>query len=194
MIGIIFGPPGSGKGTQAARLEQDLHLHHLSTGDILRSEVSNGTAMGKEVARIMAAGDLVPDQLIVDIVRKRLPEAEEGRGALLDGFPRTVAQARALDAMLSEEGHKVDFIVALAVPERTLVERLLHRAQLEGRTDDNRQSIEERMREYHKLTEAVLDHYRQQGLTIEEIDGLGTPDEVFQRIRTALAGLSSREE
>ncbi|HKW06374.1 MAG TPA: adenylate kinase [Candidatus Dormibacteraeota bacterium] len=194
MIGIIFGPPGSGKGTQAARLEQDLHLHHLSTGDILRSEVSNGTAMGKEVARIMAAGDLVPDQLIVDIVRKRLPEAEEGRGALLDGFPRTVAQARALDAMLSEEGHKVDFIVALAVPERTLVERLLHRAQLEGRTDDNRQSIEERMREYHKLTEAVLDHYRQQGLTIEEIDGLGTPGEVFQRIRTALAGLSSREE
>ena len=193
MIGIIFGPPGSGKGTQAARLEQDLHLHHLSTGDILRSEVAKGTAMGKEVARIMAAGDLVPDQLIVDIVRRRLPEAEEGRGALLDGFPRTVAQARALDAMLSEEGHKVDFIVALAVPERTLVDRLLHRAQLEGRTDDNRESIEERMREYHKLTEAVLDHYRQQGLKVEEIDGVGSPDEVFQRIKTVLAGLSSRE-
>lgn len=193
MIGIIFGPPGSGKGTQAARLEQDLHLHHLSTGDILRSEVAKGTAMGKEVARIMAAGDLVPDQLIVDIVRRRLPEAEEGRGALLDGFPRTVAQARALDAMLSEEGHTVDFIVALAVPERTLVDRLLHRAQLEGRTDDNRESIEERMREYHKLTEAVLDHYRQQDLKIEEIDGMGTPDEVFQRIKTVLAGLSSRE-
>lgn len=193
MIGIIFGPPGSGKGTQAARLEQDLHLHHLSTGDILRSEVAKGTAMGKEVARIMAAGDLVPDQLIVDIVRRRLPEAEEGRGALLDGFPRTVAQARALDAMLSEEGHTVDFIVALAVPERTLVDRLLHRAQLEGRTDDNRESIEERMREYHKLTEAVLDHYRQQDLKIEEIDGLGTPGEVFQRIKTVLAGLSSRE-
>jgi adenylate kinase len=193
MIGIIFGPPGSGKGTQAGRLEKDLHLHHLSTGDILRSEVSRGTAMGKEVARIMAAGDLVPDQLIVDIVRRRLPEAEEGRGALLDGFPRTVAQARALDAMLAEEGHTVDFIVALAVPERTLVDRLLHRAQLEGRTDDNRESIEERMREYHKLTEAVLDHYRQQGLAIEEIDGLGAPDEVFQRIKTVLAGLSSRE-
>ena len=193
MIGIIFGPPGSGKGTQAARLEQDLHLHHLSTGDILRSEVAKGTAMGKEVARIMAAGDLVPDQLIVDIVRRRLPEAEEGRGALLDGFPRTVAQARALDAMLSEEGHTVDFIVALAVPERTLVDRLLHRAQLEGRTDDNRESIEERMREYHKLTEAVLDHYREQDIPIEEIDGLGTPDEVFQRIKSVLAGLSSRE-
>ncbi len=193
MIGIIFGPPGSGKGTQAARLEQELHLHHLSTGDILRSEVARATPMGKEVERIMAAGDLVPDQLIVDIVRERLPEAEEGRGALLDGFPRTVTQARALDAMLSEEGHTVDFIVALAVPERILVDRLLHRAQLEGRTDDNRETIEERMREYHKLTEAVLDHYRKQALAIQEIDGLGTPDEVFHRIRSVLAGISSRE-
>lgn len=193
MIGIIFGPPGSGKGTQAARLEKELHLHHLSTGDILRSEVARGTPMGKEVERIMAAGDLVPDQLIVDIVRRRLPEAEEGRGALLDGFPRTVAQAGALDAMLSEEGHRVDFIVALAVPEQTLVDRLLHRAQLEGRTDDNRETIEERMREYHKMTEAVLGHYRKQALVIQEIDGLGTPDEVFQRIRAVLAGISSRE-
>ena len=193
MIGIIFGPPGSGKGTQAARLEKELHLHHLSTGDILRSEVARGTPMGKEVERIMAAGDLVPDQLIVDIVRRRLPEAEEGRGALLDGFPRTVAQAGALDAMLSEEGHRVDFIVSLAVPEHTLVDRLLHRAQLEGRTDDNRETIEERMREYHKMTEAVLGHYRKQALVIQEIDGLGTPDEVFQLIRAVLAGISSRE-
>ena len=192
MIGIIFGPPGSGKGTQAARLESELHLHHLSTGDILRSEVAKGTPMGKEVERIMAAGDLVPDQLIVDIVRERLPEAEAGRGALLDGFPRTVAQAGALDSMLAGEGHRLDFIVALAVPEDALVDRLLHRAQLEGRTDDNRHSIEERMREYHKLTEAVLGHYRKQGVEVHEIDGTGTPDLVFQRIRTALAGISSR--
>lgn len=186
MIGIIFGPPGSGKGTQAARLESELHLNHLSTGDILRSEVAKGTPMGKEVARIMAAGDLVPDQLIVDIVRGRLPEAEQGVGALLDGFPRTVAQAQALDAMLAGEGHRVDFIVALEVPEGVLVDRLLHRAALEGRTDDNRASIEERMREYHKLTEAVLGHYRKQGLVIHEVDGVGTPDEVFERIRMAL--------
>jgi adenylate kinase len=192
MIGIIFGPPGSGKGTQAMRLEDELHLNRLSTGDILRSEVARGTPMGKEVGRIMAAGDLVPDQLIVDIVRSRLPEAEHGVGALLDGFPRTVAQARALDSMLAGEGHKVDFIVALTVPEEVLVGRLLHRAQIEGRTDDNRESIEERMREYHKLTEAVLDHYRKQGLPVHEIDGVGTPDEVFERIRTALTGISSR--
>ncbi|HET7339199.1 MAG TPA: adenylate kinase [Candidatus Dormibacteraeota bacterium] len=192
MIGIIFGPPGSGKGTQAARLEKELFLNHLSTGDILRSEVAKGTSLGKEVARIMAAGDLVPDRLILDIVRSRLPEAEQGVGALLDGFPRTVAQAQALDAMLAGEGHRVDFIVALEVPEGVLVDRLLHRAAVEGRTDDNRASIEERMREYHKLTAAVLGHYRNQGLAIHEVDGVGTPDEVFERIRTSLSGISSR--
>src|SRR5205823_4861908 len=153
LIGIIFGPPGSGKGTQAARLEKELHIHHLSTGDILRAEVAKGTPLGREVGRIMAAGDLVPDDLIVDVVRTKLPEAEKGAGALLDGFPRTVAQARALDAMLRDEGHRVDFIVALEVPEQTLVERLLHRAELEGRTDDTREVIAERMREYHRQTE-----------------------------------------
>lgn len=191
MIGIIFGPPGSGKGTQAARLERELRLHHLSTGDILRSEVARGTALGQEVGRIMAAGDLVPDRLIVDIVRTRLPEAEAGAGALLDGFPRTVAQARALDEMLADEGHSLDFIVALEVPEELLIDRLLQRAKVEGRTDDNRESIEERMHEYHTLTEAVLGHYRQQGLAIHAVDGTGTPDEVFQRVKEAVTGISS---
>lgn len=192
MIGIIFGPPGSGKGTQAARLEQELHLHHLSTGDILRHEVATGSALGKEVGRIMSAGDLVPDALIVDVVRARLPEAEAGAGALLDGFPRTRKQAEALDAMLRDEGHRVDFIVALEVPEEVLVDRLLHRAQLEGRTDDNRDTIAERMHEYHRLTEAVLEHYRTQGVPIHVVDGTGTPEQVFERIHDALAGISSR--
>ncbi|TMF25281.1 MAG: adenylate kinase [Chloroflexi bacterium] len=192
MIGIIFGPPGSGKGTQAARLEEEMRIHHLSTGDILRGEVAKGTGLGQEVGRIMAAGDLVPDDLIVDVVRARLPEAEEGAGALLDGFPRTEAQARALDAMLHDEGHKVDFVVALDVPEKLLVDRLLHRAQVEGRTDDTGDVIAERMREYHKLTEAVLDHYRKQGIKISHVEGTGSPDEVFDRIHAALSGISSR--
>ena len=191
MIGIIFGPPGSGKGTQASRIEREFQLKHLSTGDILRSEVAKGTPLGKEVGRIMAGGDLVPDELIVDIVRSRLPEAETGAGVLLDGFPRTLRQAQALDAMLSDEGHRIDFVLALDVPEKDLIERLLHRAALEGRPDDNRQAITERMHEYHKLTEAVLDHYRRQGVPVQKVDGTGSPDDVFERIRPVI-GISSR--
>lgn len=187
MIGIIFGPPGSGKGTQAARLQDELRMNHMSTGDILRKEAAAGSDLGREVARIMAAGDLVPDGLIVDIVRSRLPEAEKGAGVVLDGFPRTEAQARALDAMLEAEGHRVNFVVALEVPEDVLVDRLLHRAMVEGRKDDNRQAIAERMHEYHRLTAAVLDHYRRKGAPIHEIDGVGAPDEVFSRIRSTLA-------
>lgn len=188
MIGIIFGPPGSGKGTQAANLEHELHINHMSTGDILRAEVAKGTPLGKAAGRIMAAGDLVPDDLIVDIVRARLPEAEQGIGVLLDGFPRTVAQARALDEMLSQEGHKVNFVLALDVPQDLLVERLLHRAQLEGRKDDTRKAISERMHEYQTRTAAVLDYYRKQNTPVYEIDGVGSPEEVFERIRGALSG------
>jgi adenylate kinase len=191
MVGIIFGPPGSGKGTQAARIESEFGLQHLSTGDILRHEVAQGTPTGREAGRIMAAGDLVPDELIVDIVRGRLPEAEAGAGVLLDGFPRTERQAQALDAMLAGEGHQVDFVLALEVPEADLVERLLHRAELEGRADDTRQAIGERMHEYHKLTEAVFDHYQRSGVQVERVDGTGTPDAVFERIRLAV-GISSR--
>jgi len=191
VIGIIFGPPGSGKGTQASRIENEFQLKHLSTGDILRSEVAKGTPVGKEVGRIMAAGDLVPDELIVDMVRSRLPEAETGAGVLLDGFPRTLRQAQALDAMLADEGHQINFVLALDVPEKDLIDRLLHRAELEGRSDDNRQAITERMHEYHKLTEAVLEHYRRQGVPVEKVDGTGSPDGVFERIRPVI-GISSR--
>jgi len=190
VIGIIFGPPGSGKGTQAARIEKEFRLKHLSTGEILRAEVASSSPIGKEAGRIMAAGDLVPDELIVDIVRGRLPEAETGAGVLLDGFPRTVRQAQALDAMLADEGHTLDFVIALDVPEAELVERLLHRARVEGRADDTRQAIAERMHEYHKLTEAVLDHYSRQGVPVKRVDGLGSPEEVFGRIRRAI-GISS---
>jgi adenylate kinase len=191
LIGIIFGPPGSGKGTQASRIEGEFHLVHLSTGDILRSEVNRGTEIGKEVARIMAAGDLVPDDIIVKIVRQRLPESEVGAGVLLDGFPRTLEQARALDEMLASEGHRVDFVIALDVPEDVLVDRILHRAAIENRPDDTREAIAERMHEYHKLTEAVLEYYRRGGVRVVEVDGMGDPDAVFERIRGAI-GISSR--
>jgi adenylate kinase len=189
LIGIIFGPPGSGKGTQAARIENEFNLSHLSTGQILRAEVKRGTEVGKEVGRIMASGDLVPDDLIVSIVRQRLPTSDAG--LLLDGFPRTLEQARALDEMLAEEGHRVDFVIALEVPEEDLVERILRRAAVEGRADDTKDAIAERMHEYHKLTEAVLDYYRKKGVRVEVVDGTGDPDAVFERIRRAI-GISSR--
>ncbi|GAC1507443.1 MAG: adenylate kinase [Candidatus Dormibacteraceae bacterium] len=192
MIGIVFGPPGSGKGTQAGRVEKEFHLAHLSTGAILRAEVGRGTGVGKEVARSMAAGDLVPDDLIVGIVRRRLPASEGGAGVLLDGFPRTVAQALALDEMLAQEGHSVDFVIALEVPEDELVARILLRAAVERRADDTQEAIAERMHEYHKLTEAVLDHYRKKGVRLEVVDGTGAPDAVFERIRRAI-GISSAE-
>ncbi len=191
MIGIIFGPPGSGKGTQAARLQEELLINHLSTGAILRQEVARDTPVGRRVGSIMAAGDLVPDALIVHIVRGLLPAVEEGPGVLLDGFPRTVEQAKALDAMLDGEGHRVDFVIALRVPEPELVERLLKRAQVEGRQDDNRQAIEERMQEYERLTAAVLDHYRGRGVPVHDIDGTGSPDDVFARTRASLTGRPS---
>jgi adenylate kinase len=191
MIGIIFGPPGSGKGTQAARIEDEFHLTHLSTGDILRSEVARGTDIGNEAARIMAAGDIVPDDVIIRIVQRILRDPDVSSDVLLDGFPRTLEQARALDPMLAQEGHRVDVVIALDVPESDLVDRILHRAAVEGRADDTRDAIDERMHEYHKLTAAVLDHYRKQGVRVEVIDGVGDVDEIFERIRRAI-GISSR--
>jgi len=186
MIGLIFGPPGSGKGTQAAHVEREFNLSHLSTGDILRAEVARGTEIGKEAERIMRAGDLVPDDLIIRIVQGILRDPDVSSDVLLDGFPRTLEQAKALDRMLAQEGHKVDFVIAFKVPEDVLIERLLHRAKVEGRADDTREAITERMHEYRHLTEKVLEHYRQAGVKVHEIDGLGTVEDVFGRIQEAL--------
>jgi adenylate kinase len=188
VIGIIFGPPGSGKGTQAACIEAEFHLAHISTGQILRAQASRRTAVGREAARIMAVGDLVPDELIIHIVEIRLRRPDVQSGVLLDGFPRTVEQARALDPMLAKDGRQVDFVIALDVPEKILVERIIKRAAAQGRADDTRDAITERMHEYRTLTTAVLDYYRERGVSVLEIGGVGTVDEVFARIRKAMAG------
>jgi adenylate kinase len=189
MIGLIFGPPGSGKGTQAARVEREFGMSHLSTGEILRSEVAHGSAVGKEAARVMAAGDLVSDELIDRIVESRLSRIDPTSNVLLDGFPRTTEQAKALDAMLAPR--QVDFVVSLDVPEGLLIDRLLHRAAVEGRADDTRDAIMERMREYHHRTASVLDHYREQGVPVLEVDGVGDVDAVFDRVRQAIKKLAS---
>ena len=186
MIGIIFGPPGSGKGTQASLIEREFHVTHLSTGEILRSEAKRGTAIGREATRVMTMGDLVPDPLIIRIVQNRLRRPDVRSGLLLDGFPRTVEQAEALDSILTKTGRQIDFVIALDVPENLLVERLLKRAGEQGRTDDTRKAIAERMHEYKTLTAAVLDHYRRRGVRVEEIDGVGAPETVFERIREAI--------
>jgi adenylate kinase len=186
MIGLIFGPPGSGKGTQAGRIEREFGMSHLSTGEILRSEAAHGSAVGKEAARIMAAGDLVPDDLIDRIVESRLRRIGPRENVLLDGFPRTIEQAKALDRMLAQQGRDVDFVVALDVPEPLLVDRLLHRAAVEGRADDTREAIMERMHEYRTRTAAVLDHYRHRAVPVVEVNGVGGVDEVFEQVRGAI--------
>ncbi len=189
LIGLIFGPPGSGKGTQAARVEKEFGMAHLSTGEILRSEVAHGSAVGKEAARVMAAGDLVPDDLIDRIVESRLSRIDPTSNVLLDGFPRTTEQAKALDRMLAPR--KVAFVVSLDVPEASLIDRLLHRAAVEGRADDTRDAILERMREYHHRTAAVLDHYRELGAPVLEVDGVGEVEVVFDQVRLAIKKLAA---
>jgi len=186
LITILFGPPGSGKGTQAAYITKRYGLQHVSTGDMLRKEAEKGTDLGNEVAPIMAEGRLVPDDLIVRVIEARLRETNAA-GVLLDGFPRTVPQAAALDEMLRRTGRKVDLVLFLDVPEEKLIERLLGRALTEGREDDNLETIQNRIEIYHRDTEPVLDHYRDQPATaIEVVDGDAAILEVAERVRNAV--------
>jgi len=185
MIWLIFGPPGSGKGTQARFISSEFGLTHLSTGEVLRAEAAEGSEEGRQVATLMKAGQLVPDPVMVRIVSERLSRNPD-EDVLLDGFPRTVEQSRALDELLESEGRKVDLVVALTAPEEELIGRLLQRAQVQNRADDTRQAIEERMHEYHARTEPVLAHYRAGGVPGAEVDGVGDPGDVFGRIREAV--------
>ena len=187
MIAVLFGPPGSGKGTQAARVSARIGIPHIATGDILRDEVARGTALGLEAGPIMQRGMLISDDLVVRVIEARLLQPDAARGALLDGFPRTVAQAEALDAMLARRGRGVDVLVALDVPDRVLKERVLKRAQLEGRPDDTPEALELRLATYRAETEPVLGHYGAPGTRVERIDGVGSIDAVTERITAALA-------
>ncbi len=186
MITLLFGPPGSGKGTQASVVASRFGIPHVSTGEILRSEVAAGTALGKEAAPIMASGHLVPDELMVRIIESRLMQPDAQSGALLDGYPRTRAQAQALDEMLARGGRPVDVVVALDVPEEALRRRILRRAELEGRSDDSADAFTIRMRRYLADTEPVLDHYTGRGVRLAHVDGIGDIDTVTRRIADVL--------
>lgn len=188
MICVLVGPPGSGKGTQAELIAADLGVPHISTGEVLRAEAAAGTPLGREVAPLLAAGELVPDELTERLVEQRLAAPDAAPGAILDGYPRTVHQARALGRLLAATGRGVDVGLLLEVDEATLGSRLLDRAATEHRADDNPASIAERLAEYRQLTEPVIDHYRGEGVPVLAVDGTGPVDEVHARIVRALGG------
>lgn len=186
MIAMIFGPPGSGKGTQAAKVAVRLGLPHVATGDMLRDEVARGTVLGREAEPIMRAGDLLPDDLVVRMIGARLDQPDATAGVILDGFPRTVTQATALDAMLASRGANVDVLVSLEVPDAEISARVLRRSELEGRSDDTPAALANRMATYRDDTAPVLEHYVGTATRIERVDGVGSVDTVTERIATAL--------
>jgi adenylate kinase len=190
---IFLGPPGSGKGTQAKLLAGRLGVPAISTGDILREAVRQGSPLGRRAKAIMDAGELVPDEVVIDLIRDRTAEADARTGFLLDGFPRTIEQARALDRLLAGNGVALDGVINLLVPEKTLIERMLGRAAQEGRSDDRPETVAERLRVYREKTAPLVEHYRGLGI-LSEVDGSGQIATVADRIDRALAGSARAAE
>ena len=182
---IMMGPPGAGKGTQAKYVAEHFGIPAISTGDIFRANVSKGTALGIEASKYMDAGDYVPDKVTNLMVRDRIDEDDANPGFLLDGYPRTLAQVEELDGMIKHTGHALDAVVVLTVDPDEIVQRLLQRAQVEGRADDTEDVIRRRQELYTEQTEPLIDVYRNRGILIE-VDGMGEVDDVTRRIFDAL--------
>ncbi len=167
---VFFGPPGSGKGTQASRLASTLGIPQISTGDLLRANVARGTELGKIAKPIMESGALVPDDLVTRMLKERIEQPDAAGGALFDGYPRTVPQAEALDRLLEEEGRSLTAVLFIDVPDAPIVERLVKRAMLEGRADDTPETVAARLRVYREKTEPLAELYRTHGV-FHRIDG-----------------------
>jgi adenylate kinase len=182
---VLMGPPGAGKGTQAKFVAEHFKIPAISTGDIFRANVSQGTPLGREAQRFMDAGEYVPDELTNKMVRNRIDEPDAEPGFLLDGYPRTLAQVEELDGMIKHTGHQLDAAVSLTVDDDEIVQRLLQRAALEGRADDTEDVIRRRQEVYADQTAPLIGVYRDRGVLIE-VDGRGEVDEVTQRIFDAL--------
>ncbi|WP_434970764.1 adenylate kinase [Microbacterium sp. bgisy207] len=183
---LIVGPQGSGKGTQGVRIGEALSIPVISTGDVFRANVKDGTPLGQQVKAIIEAGDLVPDSLTSEIVRDRLAQDDAGNGFLLDGYPRNLGQVGDLDAFLEGRGESLDAVIELSVPRDESIARLTQRAIDQGRTDDTEEVIANRLAIYERETAPILDVYRERGI-VDTIDGVGSLDEIADRIAAALS-------
>lgn len=189
---ILFGPPGSGKGTQANRLEDRYNFAHISTGDLFRHHLKNKTELGQKAKKFMDHGELVPDEITVGMLRTRLGESSDSNGIIYDGFPRTIPQSEALDNMLREHGERVDALIALEVSEGEIVHRIKERGKTSGREDDlDEDIIRNRIDVYREQTRPVYDYYDDKDLS-HTIDGMGSKDEIFERISSVVDSLTDR--
>jgi len=178
---VIFGAPGSGKGTQSDLMVQKYGLNHISTGDVLRAEIKKGTELGKTAASFIDKGNLIPDDLMISILAKVYDSFGDHKGVIFDGFPRTIPQAEALKKMLDERGDKVAAMIELDVPEAELMTRLIKRGEESGRADDNEETIKKRLQVYHQQTQPLIEWYKQEGLHYH-INGHGTLERIFDDI------------
>ena len=182
---VIFGAPGSGKGTQSERIVEKYGINHISTGDVLRAEIKNGTELGKTAKGYIDQGQLIPDELMIDILASVFDSFKDSKGVIFDGFPRTIAQAEALKKMLAERGQDVSVMVDLEVPEDELMVRLIKRGKDSGRADDNEETIKKRLHVYHSQTAPLIDWYKNEK-QYQHINGLGTMEGIFAEICEAI--------
>ena len=182
---LLLGPQGSGKGTQANRISAEYGIPHIASGEILRAEMAAGTELGDRVKDVVDRGDLVSDHLMIELIRTRLGQADTDAGFVLDGFPRTSVQAEALDEMFGEIGRSFSVVFALQIPDDVAIERLLRRAQIEGRADDTLEAIQRRLETYHRETSPLVEYYRVRG-NLVPVHGDRSENEVFAEIQSAL--------